>query len=150
MYSSMEIIIFAAKWQVKGSTREEQGRFDDGADRGELAELPTAAAAPEHTVGPDGFSASSIASDSDRRWTFPGEDVAGCSVVGHGHRNPVSDVVENEAQSTPCFGCGGANTADCLGLSANRVFVRPRSNVVLVGGWEGRRIGRCGIRRCGR
>src|SRR5437016_3650283 len=105
MYSSIERPVFPAKWHVKGSIREEQGRFDDGADRGELAELPTAAAAPQHTVGPDGFSASSLARDSDRRWTFPGEDVAGCSVVGHGHRDSLSDVVENEAQSTPGFGC---------------------------------------------
>ena len=103
MYSSMGKSVFLPRrWHVKGSTRQEQRRFDDGADRGELAELRTAAAAPKHTVGPDGFSASSLASDSDRRWTFPGEDVAGCSVVGHGHWDSVSVVVENEAQSTSC------------------------------------------------
>ena len=97
MYSSMEIVVLAATRQVKGSTDVEQGRLNDGADGGELAELRTTAAAPERTVGVDGFRASAIASDSDRRWTFLGEDVAGCSVVGHGHRDSVSDVVENDA-----------------------------------------------------
>src|SRR5713101_8194354 len=82
--------------------------------RGET--LRTGAAAPERTVGPDGFRASSTASNLYCRWTFSSEDVAGSSVVGHGHRNSVSDVVEIEAQSSPCFGCGSANTPDCLGL----------------------------------
>src|SRR6266850_1535270 len=126
------------------------GRLNNGADAGELAKLRAPAAAPQRTVGPDGFRASSIVSDLNVRWTFSTEDAAGSSVHGRQYRDSVSVVVENEAQSTPCFGCGSANTADCLGLSAKRVFLRPRSNVVLVGGREGRRIGRCGIRRCGR
>ena len=144
----MEIVVFAAKWHVKDSTREEQGRFDDGTDGGELAKLRTGAATPERTFGPDGFRASSTASDLDCRWTFSSEDVASSSVVGHGHRNSVSDVVENEAQSTPCFGCGSANTADCLGLPAKWICPRPRSGVVLVDGRHGRGMGCFGIRGC--
>ena len=58
-------------------------------------------------------------------------------------------LVENEAQSTPCFGCGGANTADCLDLSANRVSLWHGSDVVMVGRNRGCRMGRFGIRRCG-
>ena len=104
MYSSMEIVILAAKRQVRGSTDGEQGRFNDGADGGELAELRTTAAAPERTVGPDRFRASSIASDFNSRWTFSSVDVAGNNVVGHEHRDSVSDVVENEPQSVPSFG----------------------------------------------
>src|SRR5690348_10157981 len=96
------------------------GRLNNGVDGGEVSELRTAAATPERTVGPDGFRASSTAGDLDCRWTFSPEDVASSSVVGHGHRNSVSDVVEIEAQSTPCFGCGSANTPNCLGLPANR------------------------------
>src|SRR5216684_8986094 len=117
----MGIGVLSTKRQVNGSTQEEQGRFDDGADGGELEKLRTAAATPERTVGPDGFRASSTASDLDCRWTFSSEDVASSSVVGHGHRNSVSDVVEIEAQSTPCFGCGSANTPDCLGLPAKQL-----------------------------
>jgi hypothetical protein len=81
MYSSMEIVVLAAKRQVKGSADGEQGRFNDGADGGELAELRTTAAAPERTVGPDGFRASAIASDPNRSWTFSAEDAAGSSVL---------------------------------------------------------------------
>src|SRR5882762_2998934 len=149
MYSSMERFVFAAKWQVKGSTREEQGRFDDGVDRGELAELPTAAAAPERTTGPDGFRASSIACDLNCRRTFSAEDAAGSSVLGCQYRDSVSVVVENEAQSTSCFGCGKANSANCLDLQAKRVSLRHSSDVVLVGRNRGCRMGRFGIRRCG-
>ena len=43
-----------------------------------------------------------------------------------------------------------ANAADCLGLPAKWVSLRPRSDVVLVGGKQGRRMGCFGIRRCGR
>ena len=57
---------------------------------------------------------------------------------------------QNKAQSTSYFGCGKANAADCLDLPAKWVFLQPRSNVVLLGGWQGRRIGQRGIRRCGR
>ncbi|HWY59750.1 MAG TPA: hypothetical protein VNZ03_35130 [Terriglobales bacterium] len=140
MYSSMEIVVLAAKRQVKGSTDGEQGRFNDVADGGELAELRTTAAAPERTVGPDGFCASSIASDLNCRWTFSAEDAAGSSVLGRQYRDSVSVVVENEAQSTPCFGCGEANAADCLDLQAKRVSLRSRSDVVLVDGKQGRRM----------
>src|ERR1700730_11845774 len=150
MYSSMEIVVLAAKRQVKGSTDGEQGRFNDGADGGELAELRTTAAAPERAVGPDGFCASSIASDLNCRWTFSAEDAAGSIVLGRQYRDSVSVVVEIETQSTPCFGCGSANTPDCLGLPANRVFVRPRSNAVLVCGKHGGGMGCFGICRCGR
>src|SRR6267143_6177056 len=150
MYSSMEILVLAAKRQVEASTWEEQGRFGDGADGEELAGVRTAAAALQHTDGPDGFCASSVARDLNVRWTFSTKDAANSSDIGREHRDSVSDVVENEAQSTPCFCSGSASTADCVGLSANRVFLRPRSNLVLVGGREGRRIERCGIRRCGR
>src|SRR5713101_3144704 len=104
MYSSMEIVVLAEKRQVRGSTYGEQGRFNDGTDGGELAELRTTAAAPERTVGPDGFCASTIASDLNVRWTFSTEDAAGSSVLGREHRNSVSDVVENEAESVPSFG----------------------------------------------
>src|SRR6202158_2179149 len=149
MYSSMETIVLAAKRQVKGSTDGEQGRFNDGADGGELAELRTTAAAPERTVGPDGFCASSIASDLNCRWTFSAEDAAGSSVLGRQYRDSVSVVVENEAQSTSCFGCGKANAADCLDLPAKRVSLRHGSDVVLVGRNRGCRMGRFGIRRCG-
>src|SRR5258708_35497634 len=58
----------------------------------------------------------------------------GSSVVGHGHWNSVSDVVKIEAQSTPCFGFGSANTPDCLGRPANPVFYRPPSNAGLYRG----------------
>ena len=112
----------------------EQGRFNDGANGGELAELRTAATAPELAVGPDGFRASSIASDLNCCSTFSAEDAAGSSVLERQHRDSVSDVVESEAQSASWFACGSANTADCLGLPANRVFLRPRSDVVLVDG----------------
>src|SRR5882672_12314949 len=122
------------------------GRLNNGADGGELAELRTTAAAPERTVGPDGFCASSIASDLNCRWTFSAEDAAGSSVLGRQYRDSVSVVVENEAQSTSCLGCGKANAADCLDLPAKRVSLWHSSDVVLVGGW-GRRIGRCRIRR---
>ena len=43
-----------------------------------------------------------------------------------------------------------ANTADCLGLPAKWVSLRHRSDVVLVGGNRGCRMGCFGIRRCGR
>ena len=145
----MEIIVFAAKWHVKGSTGEEQGRFDDGADRGQLAELRTTAAAPERTVGPDGFCATSIASDPNCRWTFSAEDAARSSVLGRQYRDSVSVVVENEAQSTSCFGCGKTNAADCLDLPAKRLSLRHSSDVVLVGRNGGWRMGCFGIRRCG-
>jgi len=71
-------------------------------------------------------------------------------VLGRQYRNSLPVVVENEAQSTSYFGCGKANAADCLDLPAKWVFLQPRSNVVLLGGWQGRRIGQRGIRRCGR
>jgi len=100
----MEIVVLAAKRQVKGSTDGEQGRFNDGADGGDLAELRTTAAAPERTVGHDGFCAPSIASNLNCRWTFSAEDAAGSSVVGREHRDSVSDVVENEPQPVPSFG----------------------------------------------
>jgi hypothetical protein len=144
----MEIVVLATTRPVKGSTDGEQGRFNDGADGGELAELRTTAAAPERTVGPDGFCASSIASDLNCRWTFSAEDAAGSSVLGRQYRDSVSVVVENEAQSTSCFGCGKANAADCLDLPAKWVSLRPRSDVVLVGGKQGRGMGCVGIRGC--
>ena len=150
MYSSMEIVILAAKRQVRGSTYGEQGRLNDGADAGGLAELRTTTAAPERAVGPDRFRASSIASDLNSRWTFSSVDVAGNSVVGHEHRDSVSDVVEDEAQSIPHFGRRSAYSADRLGLPAKWVSVRSRSNIVLVGGKHGRSMGQFGIRRCGR
>src|SRR5260370_9776705 len=125
------------------------GRLNNGADGGELAKLRAPAAAPQRTVGPDGFRASSIASDLNVRWTFPGEDAAGSSVLGREHRDSVSDVVENEAQSTPSFWCGSASTADCLGLPAQRVSLRHSSDVVLVCGNGGCGIGCFGICRCG-
>src|ERR1700687_3682964 len=150
MYSSMEIVVLAAKRQVKGSTDGEQGRFNDGADGGELAELRTTAAEPERTVGPDGFRASSIASDLNCGWTFSAEDAAGSSVLGRQYRDSVSVVVENEAQSASCFGCGKANAADCPGLAAKRVSLRPRSNAVLVCGKHGGGMGCFGICRCRR
>jgi len=128
----------------------EQWRFDDGADGGELAELRTAAAAPQCTVGPDGFRASSIASDFSCRWTFSSEDVAGSRVVGRGYRDSVSLVVENEAQSYPRFSRGDAYSADRLGLSAEWVSLRPRSDVVLVGWKQSRGMGWFGLRHCGR
>jgi hypothetical protein len=146
----MEIVVLAAKRQVTGSTDEEQGRFNNGADGGELAELRTTAAAPKRTVGPDGFCASSIASDLNYRWILSAEDAAGSSVLGRQYRDSVSVVVENEAQSAPCFMCGKAYAANRLGLPAMWFCMRARSNVVLVGGYEGWRIGWCGIRRCGR
>src|SRR5467141_483328 len=145
----MDIIVVAAKWHVKGSTREEQGRFDDGAARGQLAELRTTAAAPERTVGPDGFRAPSIASDLNCGWTFSAEDAAGSSVLGRQYRDSVSVVVENEAQSTSCLGCGKANAVDCLDLPPKRVSLRHSSDVVLVDRNRGCRMGRFGIRRCG-
>jgi hypothetical protein len=148
MYSSMEILVFAAKWHVKGSTREEQGRFDDGADRRELAELPTGAAAPERTAGPDGFRASSIACDLNGRWTFAAADAADSGVFGRHYRHSVSDVVEDEAQSAPCFVCGKAYATNRLGLPAMWFCMRARSNIVLVDGYEGWRIAWCGIRCC--
>ena len=101
-------------------------------------------------LGLIGFRASSIASDLNSRWTFSSVDVAGSSVVGHEHRDSVSDVVENEAQSTPCFGRGSAYSADRLGLPAKWVSVRPRSNVVLVGGKRGCGMDCSSIRCCGR
>ena len=125
------------------------GRLNNGADGGEVGKLRAPAAAPQRTVGPDGFRASSIASDLNVRWTFSAEDAAGSGVLGRQYRDSVSVVVENEAQSTSCFGCGSANTPDCLDLPAKRVFVRPRSNVVLVGGKRGRGMGCFGISRCG-
>src|SRR5260370_31924721 len=150
MYSSMGIVVLGAKRQVKGSTYGEQGRFNDGADGGELAELRTTPAAPERTVGPDRFRASSIASDLNSRWTFSSVDVAGNSVVGHEHRDSVSDVVEDEAQSIPRFGRRSAYSADRLGLPAKWVSVRSRSNIVLVCGKHGGGMGCFGICRCGR
>src|SRR5260370_21572669 len=150
MYSSMEIIVLAAKRQVKGSTDGEQGRFNDGADGGELAELRTTAAAPERTVGPDGFCASSIASDLNCRWTFSAEDAAGSSVLGGQYRDSVSVVVENEAQSTSCFGCGKANAANCLDLLAEWLSLWPCSDVVLVGENKCRGMDCFGICCCGR
>src|SRR6267378_1267449 len=113
MYSSMEIVVLAATRQVKGSTDVEQGRLNDGADGGELAELRTTAAAPERTVGPDDFCTSSSASDLSCRWTFSAEDAAGSSVLGRQYRDSVSVVVESKAQSTSYFGCGKTNEADC-------------------------------------
>jgi len=80
------------------------GRLKNGADGGELAKVRAPAAAPQRTVGPDGFRASSIASDLNVRWTFSTEDAASSSVLGREHRNSVSDVVENEAESVPSFG----------------------------------------------
>jgi len=56
--------------------------------------------------------------------------------------------VENEAQSTPCFGRGSANTPDCLDLPAKRVSLRDGGDVVLVGRNRGCRMRRIGIRRC--
>ena len=64
-------------------------------------------------------------------------------------RDSVSDVVENEAQSTSCFGCRKANAAYRLDLPAKRVSLRHSSDVVLVGRNRGCRMGRFGIRRCG-
>lgn len=148
MYSSMEIVILAAKRQVRGSTYGEQGRLNDGADAGGLAELRTTAAAPERTVGPDRFRASSIASDLNSRWTFSSVDVVGNSVVGHEHRDSVSDVVEDEAQSIPRFGRRSAYSADRLGLPAKWVSVRSRSNISLVGGKRGCGMDCSGIRCC--
>ena len=125
------------------------GRLNNGADGGELAKLRTPAAAPEGTLGADGFRASAVASNPNRRWTFSAEDAAGSSVLGRQYRDSVSVVVENEAQSTSCFCCGKANAADCLDLPAKRVSLRHSSNVVLVGRNRGCRMGRFGIRRCG-
>src|SRR5260370_12222803 len=132
MYSSMGIVVLGAKRKVKGWTYGEEGRFSDGADGGELAELRTTPAAPERTVGPDRFRASSIASDLNGRWTFSSEDVAGSNVAGHEHRDSLSDVVENEAQSTSCFGCGSANTADFLGLPGKKDYRRPCARLFMV------------------
>jgi len=148
MYSSMEIVVLAAKRQVRGSTYGEQGRLNDGGDGGKLAELRTTAAAPERAVGPDRFRASSIASDLNSRWTFSSVDVAGNSVVGHEHRDSVSDVVEDEAQSIPRFGRRSAYSADRLGLPAKWVSVRSRSNIVLVGGKRGCGMDCSSIRCC--
>ena len=146
----MEITVLAAKRKVKGSTdRGEQGGFNDGADGGELAELRTTAAEPERTVGPDGFCASSIASDLNCRRTLSAEDAAGSSILGRQYRDSVSVVVENEAQSTSCFGWGKESAADCLDLPAKRVSLRHSSDVVQVGRNRGCRMGRFGIRRCG-
>ena len=115
-----------------------------------MPELRTAAAAPERAVGPRGFCTSSIASDLNCRWTFSSEDVARSSVVGHERRDSVSDVVENEPQSSPRFGRRIACSPDRLGLPAKWVSLRSRSNVILGGGWEGCRSGwRC-IWHCGR
>src|SRR5947207_1283624 len=109
------------------------GRVRNGADGGDLAKLRPPAAAPQHTLGPDGFRASSVGSSPNRRWAFSAKDVAGRRIAGDEHRNSVSDVVENEAQSTSYFG-GKANAADCLGMPAKWISLRPRSDVVLVGG----------------
>src|ERR1700720_1409260 len=148
MYGSMEIVVLAAKRQVKGSTYGEQGRFNDGTDGGELAELRTTAAAPERTVGPDGFCASSTASDLNCRWTFSAEDAAGSSVLGRQYGDSVSVVVEDEAQSIPRFGRRSAYSADRLGLPAKWVSVRSRSNIVLVGGKRGCGMDCSSIRCC--
>src|SRR5580704_2747407 len=138
MYSSMEIVILAAKRQGRGSTYGVQVRLNDGADEGELAELRTTASAPERKAGLAGVCASAVASDTNRHWSFSTADVADGRVVGCDYRDSVSDVVENEAQSAPCFGCGEANAADCLDLPAKRVSLRSRSDVVLVDGKQGR------------
>jgi hypothetical protein len=108
------------------------------------------AAAPQRTVGLDRFRASSIPSDLNSRWTFSSLDVAGSSVVGHEHRDSVSNVVENQAQSRPRFGRGNAYSADCLGLPAKWVSLRPSSDVVVVGGKQGPSMGWFGIQRCSR
>src|SRR5579859_122816 len=148
MYSSMEIVILAAKRQVRGSTYGEQGRLNDGADGGELAELRTTAAAPERTVGSDSFCAPSVAFDFNGRWSFPAADAADCSVLGPEYRDSVSLVVENEAQSCSRFSRRDAYSTDRLALPAKWVPLRPRSDVVLVGRKQRRGMGCFGVRGC--
>src|SRR5580692_6169264 len=103
MYSSMEMVVLGAKRQVKGSTDGEQGRINDGADGGELAELRTTAAAPERKVGLAGFCATPVASDLYRPRSFSAADVADSGLIGRNSRDSVSDVVEVKAQSVPSF-----------------------------------------------
>src|SRR6266849_1094882 len=145
MYSSMGIAVLADEEASQQLDLRGTGRLNNGADGGELAKLRTPAAAPEGTLGADGFRASAVASNPNRRWTFSAEDVAGRRVVRDEHRNSASDVVENEAQSPSCFGCGKANAADCLDLPAKWVSLLHSSDVVLVGRNRGCRMGRFGI-----